>query len=79
MSTETTTQAPPKTTTQPDLGDAPPCWPPKAHIIRKQDQPAREGTRALCGARLMGIDLDNAAANQVCDKCVEIARKELGV
>lgn len=77
--TETQTETQTETDVQPDLGDAPPCWPPKAHIIRKKDQPAKEGTIALCGAKLMGIDLDNAAANQVCDKCVAIARKEMGV
>ena len=63
------------TETEPVLADAPPCWPPVAHIIHKKDQPAKEGTIALCGAKLMGLDLGrlNDAGN-VCPKCVEACR-----
>ncbi len=55
------------------LPDAPALdqWPPVAHIIHKKDMPAKEGTIALCGAKLMGLDLGrlNDAGN-VCPKCV---------
>jgi hypothetical protein len=50
-------------------------WPPLAHIERKSDGPLREGKLALCGAKLMGIPLDDA--HKVCEECIEIARKEL--
>ncbi len=50
-------------------------WPPKAHLIRREDHPPAEGTRALCGAKLMGIDLDGASVKQPCKKCVEIASR----
>lgn len=52
-------------------------WPPKAHIVRKEDLPAKEGTIALCGERLMGIDLPGDVLRASCEKCVEIARREL--
>ena len=35
--------------TKPELGSPPDQWPPLAHLIRKEDEPAREGTVALCG------------------------------
>ncbi len=54
---------------------APPCWPPLAHIERKSDGPLVEGKLALCGAKLMGIKLPDAA--KVCEKCIRIAREEL--
>ena len=61
------------TTTKPDLSkDAPTQWPPKAHVIRREDHPPKEGTIALCGAKLMGIDLDNVSVNKICEKCLEI-------
>lgn len=70
-----------ETLTKPKLGD--PCdqWPPVQHIIRKEDQPAREGTIALCGAKLMGIDLGSLrdARGKVCGKCVEAFRREAGL
>jgi hypothetical protein len=79
MSTETTTEPEVK----PDLGEAPPCWPPVAHLIRKEDEPAREGTIAICGAKLMGIDLGRLhqarAGTPVCKKCLDILAKELGL
>jgi len=56
----------------PKLDDVLNQWPPKSHIIHKRDQPAREGTIALCGAKLMGIDLGNLkdATGIICDDCV---------
>ena len=51
-------------------------WPPLAHIERKSDGPLREGKLALCGAKLMGIKLPDAT--KVCEKCIKIARQELG-
>lgn len=62
--------------TKPSLGTPSDQWPPLAHIERKSDGPLVEGKLALCGAKLMGIPLDNASA--VCEKCIEIARRELG-
>ncbi len=65
------------TDTKPDLSsDAPTQWPPKAHLIRRKDHPPKEGTIALCGAKMMGIDLDGAAVNGVCPKCLDVYRKE---
>lgn len=49
----------------------PDVWPPVAHITRK---PVREDGEALCGAKLMGMELPNAS--KVCPKCVEIFRAE---
>lgn len=60
----------------PALDEAPPQWPPVAHLVEKR-QPIREGMIALCGERLMGIPLDDAQA--VCEECVEIARRRLGL
>lgn len=69
MQTETITEPEVK----PDLGDVPPTWPPVQHIIRNEDKPAREGTIALCGAKLMGIDLGRLrdAQGKVCGKCLK--------
>jgi len=65
-----------KTITKPMTSDgAPPIWPPLAHIERKSDGPLVEGKLALCGARLMGIHLNDAT--KVCTKCVRIAKREL--
>lgn len=46
-------------------------WPPLAHLTR--ERPPKEGSLALCGAKLMGLDLPNAT--KVCRKCVEIAKR----
>lgn len=65
------------TKTKPELsGDAPASWPPKAHLIRRKDHPPKEGTIALCGAKMMGIDLDGASVNKVCPKCIDVYRRE---
>lgn len=53
--------------------DAPDCWPPLAHL-RVGRLPPKPGERALCGAKLMGIDLEGSAGAKVCVKCLEIAR-----
>jgi hypothetical protein len=60
--------------------EAPPSWPPVQHIIHKRDRPAREGTIALCGAKLMGIDLGplRSVTGEVCPKCVEAFKREAG-
>ena len=72
-----------ETITDPEvvLDGAPPCWPPVAHLIRKEDEPAREGTVAFCGAKLMGIDLGRLRTHngKVCEQCVAAARRELGL
>ena len=68
-----------ETLVEPKLGDAPPCWPPVAHIVRKENRPVKEGTLAVCGAKLMGIDLKGTDVGKVCEKCVEIVKKELGL
>jgi len=65
------------TETKPVDIDAPPCWPPVAHIFRKKDGPVREGMLALCGERMMGIDIDLASAQNICQKCLEIAKREV--
>lgn len=52
-------------------------WPPVAHIIRKEDEPAKEGTIALCGERLMGIDLQGDVRKATCQKCREVMLKEM--
>ena len=64
---------------EPMVDEVPSCWPPLAHIIRNGDKPAKEGTIAICGTKLMGIDLGrlNDVSGKVCDKCVEALRKEL--
>jgi len=48
-------------------------WPPLAHIADKPQGTVKEGDRALCGAKLMGINLPNA--REVCGKCIEIAER----
>lgn len=59
------------------LLDLPPShWPPVAHLIRREDHPPKEGTIALCGAKLMGIDLHKTNVGKVCDECKRIAREE---
>lgn len=65
---------------EPLLGDAPPCWPPVQHIVRNEDKPVREGTLALCGEKLMGLDLGSLrnASGEVCAKCVEAFASEAG-
>jgi hypothetical protein len=47
------------------------AWPPLAHLCR--EKPAKEGSLALCGAKLMGINLEDA--HKVCKKCIEIAKR----
>ncbi len=66
-----------QTQTLPEI-EAPSSWPPQAHLIREKDRPTKEGTIALCGAKLMGVDLKDTAVSNVCKKCAEIARKEMG-
>jgi hypothetical protein len=68
-----------ETIVEPQLADAPPCWPPKAHIRDKRKGPLKDGALALCGAKLMGLDLEGTSVNNVCKECVEIARRELGL
>jgi hypothetical protein len=65
--------------TKPMTDEVPPSWPPIAHIIRNEDRPAKEGTIAICGTKLMGIDLGrlNEVSGKVCEKCTEVLRKEL--
>lgn len=61
---------------EPMTDDAPPVWPPVAHLIHKKDEPCKEGTIALCGAKLMGLDLGPInKLSKVCEKCVEVFRK----
>lgn len=70
-----------ETMVEPELADAPPCWPPLAHIIREEDLPVREGSIAVCGERMMGLSLGRVADSdaKICDKCYEIRMKELGL
>ena len=63
------TQTLPKSVTDDPLT----CWPPKAHIVRRKDVPAI----ALCGAKLMGMDLDGDVQKATCEKCLKIMRDEL--
>lgn len=64
---------------EPMIDEVPPSWPPLAHLIRKEDQPVKEGTIALCGAKLMGVDLGsvNKASGKICEKCEAIFWREL--
>lgn len=48
-----------------------------AKIIKDKDLPAKEGTIALCGAKLMGMDLKGDVQKANCDKCLKIMRQEL--
>lgn len=66
-----------KTTTEPVLDEAPACWPPVAHLIRKEDRPCKPGTIALCGAKMMGHDLDSADVRRACPKCLDAAAREM--
>jgi len=67
-----------ETITKPVLDDGTlTCWPPKAHIIRKEDQPAKEGTIALCGAKLMGMDLKGDVTKATCDKCLKVLERKM--
>jgi len=65
--------------TEPMLDDVPPTWPPLAHIIREEDKPVKEGTIALCGTKLMGLDLGlvKDVSGKICEKCEAIFFKEL--
>lgn len=66
-----------ETQVQPQLGSPPSQWPPLAHIVRK-GEPVREGTVALCGARLMGLDLGHLdSATNRCEKCEAEMRRLL--
>lgn len=71
------------TVTEPEVlpADAPPSWPPVQHIIANEDKPAKEGTIALCGAKLMGIDLGRLrdAQGEVCPKCVAEFKRRAGL
>ena len=74
MNTETKTDTPaPKTQAG---GGAPPCWPPLAHIVNYLGDVA-PGSRALCGAKLMGISLGpmDSAQPKRCQKCIEIHQR----
>jgi hypothetical protein len=64
------------TVTKPTTDDTLTCWPPKAHIVRREDLPAKEGTIALCGAKLMGMDLKGDVTKATCEKCLKIMRKD---
>lgn len=56
--------------------EAPDCWPPLAHLVPPGiPLPVKPGTKALCGARLMGIDLRDAADCKVCERCLAVARR----
>lgn len=68
-----------ETITEPVLADAPPCWPPVQHIIRNEDKPAKPGTIALCGAKLMGIDIGplRTATGKVCEECAKVFKAGL--
>lgn len=63
--TDTATEAPPDQ------------WPPLAHIFAGP-WPVKPGDLALCGAKLMGIDLRDADGD-VCEKCLAEARRRLGI
>jgi len=64
------------TETQPKLDDTPLTqWPPVAHLLRGGGRDPKEGDKALCGARMMGIKLDDAA--EVCEECLKIAKGEM--
>lgn len=59
------------------MSDVPLSWPPspEVHIVRKKDLPVRPGMIALCGAKLLGVDLKGQ--RPTCKKCIEVAGKEL--
>ena len=62
-----------ETLVEAEIESPPDQWPPVAHIIHKKDMPAKEGTIALCGKKLMGIDLGNLrnANCPICKNCIE--------
>lgn len=62
-----------ETKTKPAMG-IPTQWPPLAHIARKRPGTVKKDDMALCGAKLMGINLDDA--REVCEECVRIFRSE---
>lgn len=64
----------PETTTD---TEAPDCWPPLAHIFEGARK-ARPGDRAVCGAKLMGIDLNDAPGVKLCQKCLDIVERQGG-
>lgn len=49
-------------------------WPPVVHIYDKRTGPLKEGALALCGAKLMGIEIRQDC--EVCKKCKEIFERE---
>jgi hypothetical protein len=51
------------------------CWPPLAHIFDQSKGAVKEGDTALCGAKLMGIDLPDAT--KLCKNCIEIAKQRM--
>lgn len=64
----TTTKTEPKTSEP--IGQ----WPPLAHLVHKDNLPAKDGDLALCGAKLMGLnDLDDSS--HICEKCIKILRE----
>lgn len=67
---ETTTIAPPSPSTAPAEPMA--AWPPLAHIL-PHSRPVTPGEKALCGARMMGIDLGFGNVPNVCKRCIELA------
>lgn len=52
-------------------------WPPVQHLIHKKDRPVKEGTIALCGTKLMGLDLGPMieAKGPVCVKCLKFFKE----
>lgn len=50
-------------------------WPPVAHIAAKKPGTVQEGDEALCGAKLMDINLDDAT--KVCEECERIFREAI--
>lgn len=74
MSTETEVETKPSVD-----GTVPPVWPPETHLLRKKDLPVKEGSIALCGAKLMGLDLRGTSVQNVCKKCLETRKRECGV
>jgi len=55
------------------LGDAPPQWPPVAHLVDKLKGTAVKGDVALCGEEIMGVNLEDA--DHICKACLEEAKK----
>ena len=65
-----------KTATKPETtSDTLSQWPPQAHIAEvKNGEVVKEGDVALCGVKLMGLDLKNIAQKAVCKECMAIAK-----